>query len=197
MISAVERLYRREEKVVQLFDPPFDQGEREPGYISGYLPGVRENGGQYTHGAVWLAMACLKLGQAGLGYELLSALLPAYHDPQTYRAEPYVLAADVYYSPGHKGRGGWSWYTGAAGWYYRAVTQELLGLRLKEGKLFLAPNLPEEWPGYTAQWRTERLTLNICVERTGKPGQTLDGMPVEEGIPIWEQEGEHILRFTF
>lgn len=121
MSAALERLYLPQAGVVKLFDPPFQDRGPDPGYIKGYLPGVRENGGQYTHGAVWLALACLRLGRTEDGLELLRALLPERRRTQIYQAEPYVLAADVYAAPGHLGRGGWSWYTGAAGWYYRTA----------------------------------------------------------------------------
>ncbi|MDE6588839.1 MAG: hypothetical protein K2K53_00540, partial [Oscillospiraceae bacterium] len=116
--TALDRLVDREAGIIKLFTPAFDNGPERPGYIKAYLPGIRENGGQYTHAAVWLALACLRLGWTEEGYELLSMLLPAKHDGMIYRAEPYVLAGDVYANPSHRGRGGWSWYTGAAGWYY-------------------------------------------------------------------------------
>ncbi|MPM61041.1 Cyclic beta-(1,2)-glucan synthase NdvB [bioreactor metagenome] len=163
--SAAERLFRREAGIIQLFDPPFDWGERDPGYIKGYVPGVRENGGQYTHAAVWLAMACLRLGMTDEGYDMLAALLPAAHEPEVYRAEPYVLAADVYSNPAHLGRGGWSWYTGAAGWYYRVVLQELLGLKLRRGRLYLEPRLPRSWPGCDVLWRLPQGELRVELRR--------------------------------
>jgi len=195
--SAVERLFHRSANIVQLFDPPFDKGEKDPGYIRGYVPGVRENGGQYTHAAVWLAMACFRLNMTGDGSAILNAILPASHDSEIYRAEPYVLPADVYSNPEHLGRGGWSWYTGAAGWYYRTVVHELLGLKLKSGRLFLDPRLPEQWPGCSVTWRTEKMTLRIEMERTGEKALTLDNRPVQNGIDLDQCAGEHTLRFTF
>ncbi|MCL2546824.1 MAG: hypothetical protein FWE06_06475 [Oscillospiraceae bacterium] len=117
--SAYARLVDEKKKYIKLFTPPFDADDYEPGYIKGYLPGVRENGGQYTHAAVWLAMGFALVGQREKALELLKLLLPANHDGKIYKAEPYVIAADVYDNPEHRGRGGWSWYTGAAGWFYR------------------------------------------------------------------------------
>jgi len=128
---------------------------------------------------------------------MLNALLPASHDSDTYRAEPYVLAADVYSNPSHLGRGGWSWYTGAAGWYYRTVIHELLGLEVRGGTLFLEPAIPADWPGCSVTWRTASMTLHIEMERTGKKLTTLDGVPVPDGVDIAHCAGEHTLRFTF
>ncbi len=160
-------------------------------------PGIRENGGQYTHAAVWLGLACLRLGWREEGYEVLKALLPGGHDPLSYKAEPYVLAADVYSNPQHQGRGGWSWYTGAAGWYYRTAVEELLGLKLRGGLLYLEPRLPEDWPGFSAEWRTDQGFFHIQVERNGAAGTLLDGNSHEGGIPIRELPGEHTILFTF
>lgn len=194
--SAVERLFDRAAGVVKLFDPPFDGGERDPGYISGYVPGVRENGGQYTHGAVWLALACFRLDMPEEGRDILAALLPERKDPEIYRAEPYVLCADVYANPAHLGRGGWSWYTGAAGWFYRAAMEELLGFRLRAGRLFVEPSLPADWPGFTALWRTQRAFVRVEVKRGGKKKALLDGKPVQEGVELERLEGEHTLEIA-
>lgn len=191
--SALEALWDQSAGLVRLFTPAFDDGEKDPGYIKGYLPGVRENGGQYTHAAVWLALACLELGMTSEGYGILKNLLPAHHDPEIYKAEPYVLAADVYDNPAHRGRGGWSWYTGAAGWYYRTATEYLLGLKLRAGRLSVEPKLPPDWPGFTAVWRTEQATLRISVSRGKEKKSLLDGEPVQEGIPIRDLSGEHKL----
>ena len=141
--SAVRRLVDRAAGLVRLFTPPYSPDERPcPGYIASYGEGFRENGGQYTHGAIWLAMACLRLGRAEDGWDILSMLLPENHDLRRYGAEPFVISADVYAAPGHEGEAGWSWYTGSAGWYFRAVTEELLGLHLRGGKLTVSPRLP-------------------------------------------------------
>ena len=150
--AALDRLVDRQNKLVKLFDPPYSCRERSGGYIAGYGEGFRENGGQYTHGAVWLAMAALRRGRVEQGYEILQYLLPENHDLKLYGAEPFVLPADMYTAPGHEGEAGWSWYTGSAGWYFRAVTEELLGLRLREGKLYIEPRLPAALPSYSLTW---------------------------------------------
>ena len=195
--SAMEHLFDREHQIVKLFAPPFDEGERDPGYIRGYLPGVRENGGQYTHAAVWLALALFRLGRGDEGHEVLHALLPAAHAPACYQAEPYVLAADVYANPQHPGRGGWSWYTGAAGWFYRTAVEELLGLRVREGRLYMEPCLPQAWSGYEAEWALTSGCLHLKIERTGTRGLLLDGKPCGDGIPLNQLRGEHQVLFSF
>ena len=150
MKRAAELLLDREQGTVKLFAPPFN-GLEIPGYIRSYLPGVRENGGQYTHAAVWLAAACLRCGERDLGWTLLETLLPGKRPEEIYQGEPYVLAADVYTHPDMPGRAGWTWYTGAAGWFLRTVTEELLGLEMRNGKLTADPKLPESWPGFEAE----------------------------------------------
>ena len=150
--NALCKLVDREHRLVKLFDPPYSPDEPYLGYISSYGEGFRENGGQYTHGAVWLAMACFRRGRPDAGYEILNLLLPENHRLQSYGGEPFVLAADVYAASGHEGEAGWTWYTGSAGWFFRAVTEELLGLRLQNGKLYVSPSLPAALEGYTADW---------------------------------------------
>lgn len=189
--SALEQLFDQKHRIVKLFTPPFDSEDADPGYIRGYLPGVRENGGQYTHAAVWVALACLRLDMAEEGWSVLRAILPGGRDESVYQAEPYVLAADVYSNPAHLGRGGWSWYTGAAGWFYRVAAEELLGLKLRAGRLFVEPNLPLDWPGYSAVWRTEQAVFRVTVRRGDKKETLLDGKPVREGIALEKYEGEH------
>lgn len=195
--SAIERLFDREHGLVKLFAPPFSGHGKNPGYIRGYLPGVRENGGQYTHGAVWLALACFRLGRGDEGMELLHALLPQTHPVERYRAEPYVLAADVYAAAGYEGRGGWSWYTGASGWYCRTVMEALLGLSLKEGKLTLHPVLPRDWSGYHMTWHRPMGTLDISVRRGEDKGLFLDGALVSGGVTLSALEGERRLELIF
>jgi cellobiose phosphorylase len=195
--AALDRLFDREAGVVRLFDPPFDgQGDKDPGYIKGYPAGVRENGGQYTHASVWLAMACFRLDRPAEGWAVLKALLPEEHPTEIYRAEPYVIAADVSYAPGRIGRAGWSWYTGAAGWYWQIAVQELLGLKVHEGRLTVEPNLPPDWPGYEAKWKLPGGTLDIAVTRTGAYSALLDGRPVQDGVLLKELTGEHRLNIT-
>lgn len=193
--SALERLFQRDIGVVQLFDPPFDDGSARPGYIRGYPPGVRENGGQYTHGAVWLALALFQMGRTEDGYGVLRALLPAGHPTERYLDEPYVLAGDVYSNPDHQGRGGWSWYTGAAGWLYQTAMSGLLGLTVREGRLVLDPVLPKDWSGWSAQWKTLRGTLHMKVRRGNARECLLDGHPAP--LPKLEDlSGEHHLELT-
>ncbi len=165
--AAYERLFDREHHLVRLFDPPFDRGPGYPGYIKAYAPGFRENGGQYTHGAVWLAIALLRAGERERGAELLAALSPWGRESSRYGAEPYVLSADVYSAPGHEGRGGWSWYTGSAGWYFRAVTEELLGLRIRDGVLYVEPNIPDSWGGCFAEVEGRDGPLKIAIYPEG------------------------------
>ena len=149
--ACADHLYDRAHGLVKLFTPPFEEGERDPGYIRACGPGFRENGGQYTHGAVWLASALLKEGFADLGAGMLLDLLPARHPHGQWGAEPYVLSADVSANPDHYGEALWSWYTGAAGWFFRVVLEDLLGIRLENGRLPVAPNLPSNWDGYAAE----------------------------------------------
>ena len=195
--AALDRLFDREAGVVRLFDPAFDgQGEKDPGYIKGYPAGVRENGGQYTHASVWLAMACFRLDRRLDGWAILKALLPEGHRTDIYRAEPYVIAADVSYAPGRVGRAGWSWYTGAAGWYWQVAVQELLGLRVTENRLAVEPNLPPDWPGYEVKWKLPKGTLTITVRRTGTYAAVLDGKAVKEGVLLAGLTGDHRLEIT-
>jgi len=168
MDAVYQRLVRRDDALIQLLDPPFDQSHMDPGYIKGYVPGVRENGGQYTHGAIWTAMAFAKLGDHERAWELLRMINPVMHGLSaeavaTYKVEPYVIAADVYAVAPHVGRGGWSWYTGSAGWMYRLIMESLLGLRLAVDKLHFAPCLPAHWPGYKMQYRYRNTVYHIEV----------------------------------
>ncbi len=149
--AAVDHLYDRAHGLVKLFTPPFGDEGRDPGYIRACGPGFRENGGQYTHAAVWLASALLKEGFPDAGAALLLDLLPAKHDAARWGAEPWVLAADVSANPDHYGEALWSWYTGSAGWFFRVVLEDLLGIRLENGRLTVRPNLPHGWDGYEAE----------------------------------------------
>ena len=157
--------------LIQLLDPPFDKAPMNPGYIKGYVPGVRENGGQYTHAAVWAAMAFARLGDGRRAWELLSIINPVNHtlsaaDLAIYKTEPYALAADVYGVAPHTGRGGWTWYTGAAGWAYRLIVESLLGLRRKGDRLDIVPCIPVEWPGYALDYRFGETVYHIEVTQT-------------------------------
>ncbi len=166
------RLVRRDQSLVQLFDPPFDKSHLEPGYIKGYVPGVRENGGQYTHAAIWAAMAFAAMGDSRRAWELASLLSPLSHGSTPkgmarYRVEPYVMAADVYAVPPHTGQGGWTWYTGSAGWMYRLLVESLLGLRLEVDRLRFAPCLPDEWNSFKLHYRYRETVYHITFTRTG------------------------------
>jgi len=176
MESLSKRLVRREDSLVQLLDPPFDKSEMNPGYIKGYVPGVRENGGQYTHAAIWAAMAFSKLGDSNRAWEILRMINPVNHagspdEVERYKAEPYVMAADVYALSPHTGRGGWTWYTGSAGWMYRLILESLLGLRLEADKLYVEPCLPEEWQYYKLHYIYRDTLYRISVTQ------------LSEGIP--------------
>ena len=166
MRRAADRLLDREHGLVKLFTPPFD-GFSSPGYIRSYLPGVRENGGQYTHGAIWLASACLRCGETERGWRLLETLLPSGRREEIYQTEPFVLAADVYSNPDMAGRGGWSWYTGAAGWFLRTAVEELLGVRTRNGVPEVRPCLPQDWKGYALTLRAGGAEHRILVRREG------------------------------
>ena len=171
VVKASARLLDREKRLVKLFTPPFD-GASDPGYIRSYLPGVRENGGQYTHGGIWLAAACLRCGERELGWKLLETMLPSGRSDEIYQLEPFVLAADVYANPDMPGRGGWSWYTGAAGWYLRTTTEELLGIRTAAGELTVQPNLPMDWKGYRLDCRAAGSHWSVTVRRGDEGWET-------------------------
>lgn len=199
-LHAVDRhLVRTEDRLVLLLDPPFDGGGPDPGYIRGYIPGVRENGGQYTQAGVWHAMAWALLGEPARTVELLELMNPILlsADPsgvQRYRTEPYVLAADVYGHAPHTGRGGWSWYTGAAGWMYRTILEALLGVRITANRLFIKPQLAPAWPGYTVRLNLTRARVVIDVQRGTSVEARLDGVPIdslEAGIAVPNDEMEH------
>jgi cellobiose phosphorylase len=205
MTAVDELLVRREHSLIQLLDPPFDRSEVDPGYIKGYLPGVRENGGQYTHGAIWAAMAFAAVGDTERAWELTSMINPVNHARSpgavaVYKVEPYVMAADVYAVAPHTGRGGWTWYTGSAGWMYRLVLESLLGLRLDVDKLHITPRLPARWETVTIRYRYRRSVYHIEVLQsccdgsdTRRPGRlTLDG--VEQAsvvVPLSDDQGDH------
>ncbi|WP_372012499.1 GH36-type glycosyl hydrolase domain-containing protein [Pseudoxanthomonas sp. 10H] len=180
--SLYAHLVRPDAGLVQLLDPPFDRTSNDPGYIRGYVPGVRENGGQYTHAAVWAAMAFAQHGDAARAWELARMINPVNHarDAQAaavYRVEPYVLAADVYAVAPHVGRGGWTWYTGSAGWMYRLLLESLLGLKRTGDRLALDPCLPPDWDRYELRYRHGRSTYLIEVMQSDArmPGLRLDG----------------------
>jgi cyclic beta-1,2-glucan synthetase len=201
MDAVDKRLVRRDHALIQLLDPPFDTSTLNPGYIKGYVPGVRENGGQYTHGAIWAVMAFAALGDSRHAWELLAMINPVNHASSpggiaTYRVEPYVVAADVYALPPHTGRGGWTWYTGSAGWMYRLIVESLLGLRLEVETLRVVPCLPANWKGFTVHYRYRETVYHITVLQTpGGNGETsviVDGVKrQDQAIPLVDDHQEH------
>jgi cellobiose phosphorylase len=181
MDQLASRLVRPEARLVQLLDPPFDGKGPNPGYIAGYVPGVRENGGQYTHSAVWATMAFAALGDAKRAWWLMDLINPLHHgrtpeEVAIYKVEPYVVAADVYSVAPHTGRGGWTWYTGSAGWMYRLIVESLLGLRLQTDKagtwLSIDPCPPAEWASYRIEYRFRETTYRIGIELIDEEGQS-------------------------
>jgi len=202
MDAVDQRLVRRDKALIQLLDPPFDTSSLNPGYIKGYVPGVRENGGQYTHGAIWAAMAFASQRDARRAWELVEMINPVRHgdSPEaiaTYKTEPYVIAADVYAVQPHTGRGGWSWYTGSAGWFYRLILESLLGVRLEADRLlYIAPCLPEGWQGFTLHYRYRETVYHIsAVNRADGDRRavvSVDGVERRDlSIPLRDDRQEH------
>jgi cellobiose phosphorylase len=203
MASVEQHLVRPDTGAVLLLDPPFDTGVLEPGYIKGYVPGVRENGGQYTHAAVWAGMAFAELGDSARAWRLLDMINPAggavANRLETYKVEPYVMAADVYGTPPHAGRGGWTWYTGSAGWMYRFIVESLLGVQRVGTSLHIEPLLAQGWPGYTLRYRHGATTYHIEV----RPGTTttqvimLDGELLgHDALPLSDDGRDHQVLVT-
>jgi cyclic beta-1,2-glucan synthetase len=200
MAAVDARLVRRDFGLVQLLDPPFDKGVLNPGYIRGYVPGVRENGGQYTHAAIWTAMAFAKMGDSAKAWELLRMINPVNHSASPegsalYKVEPYVVAADVYAVSPHIGRGGWSWYTGSSGWMYRLIVESLLGLGLAGDQLTIAPHLPAEWDGFKLHYRYRTANYTITVAPGASAALTLDGRALEgNAITLVDDGHEHVVQ---
>jgi cellobiose phosphorylase len=210
MEAVYTRLVRHDYALIQLLDPPFDKSDLDPGYIKGYVPGVRENGGQYTHAAVWTAMAFAALGDGQRAWELLTMINPVNHGKSaagvaTYKVEPYVVAADVYAVSPHAGRGGWSWYTGSAGWMYRLIVESLLGLRLDVDKLHFAPCLPASWQAFKLHYRYRETVYHITVSQAeaGNATQssvmriTIDGIErPDKVIPLIDDRKDHTVEIN-
>lgn len=198
MASLDRHLVRRDIGIVLLLDPPFDMGTLDPGYIKGYVPGVRENGGQYTHAAVWASMAFARLGDGARAWELMRMISPQSQGHatriDTYKVEPYVMAADVYGVAPHAGRGGWSWYTGAAGWMYRLIVESLLGVERQGNTLLLQPLLPPEWSGFSLQYRYGASVYHIDVHHGTQAVQvlSLDGGVIDgTSLSLVDDGAEH------
>jgi cyclic beta-1,2-glucan synthetase len=224
MAAVDQHLVRRDAKIIQLLAPPFDKSDLEPGYIKGYVPGVRENGGQYTHAAIWITMAYAMLGDRERAWELFAMLNPINHgsgpdDIARYKVEPYVMCADIYGAAPHTSRGGWTWYTGAAGWMYRLSVETLLGLQLEVDHLRITPCIPAHWDGYKIRYRYRETFYRITVKQAGKNSDhkvirvTVDGAvlnafgiegPIVNGItrlqgliPLVDDRREHQVEVDF
>lgn len=190
MESVNQRLVRRDLGLIQLLDPPFDKSALNPGYIKGYVPGVRENGGQYTHAAIWMVMASAALGNNPRTWELFEIINPINHgktreEMLTYKVEPYVVAADIYAAPQHRGRGGWTWYTGSSGWMYQLIIESLLGLKLEVDKLYIAPCLPPEWKSFSVKYRYRNTFYQINIIQQDIQHEEATGST--NGLPIKDQ----------
>ncbi|HEY1852365.1 MAG TPA: glucoamylase family protein [Candidatus Binataceae bacterium] len=184
MAAVNQYLYRSNEQMVLLFTPPFDHTPLDPGYIKGYPPGIRENGGQYTHAAVWSVIAFAIIGDGDKAAELFSALNPINHSRtlvgmHRYKVEPYVACADLYSTPPHIGRGGWTWYTGSAGWTYRAGLEWILGFRLRGERLNIEPCIPASWPGYEITFRYHSARYEIAIENPRRVSRGVTSLEVD------------------
>jgi cyclic beta-1,2-glucan synthetase len=205
MDSAYKNLVKKEAGIIQLLEPAFDKSALNPGYIKGYVPGVRENGGQYTHAAVWMIMAFAKLGNNERVWELLNMINPLNHgktaeDIAIYKVEPYVLAADVYSREPHAGRGGWTWYTGSAGWMYRLITESFLGLQQEGNKLTFNPCVPKAWQSFKVHFRYNNTKYHIDIVQNNLEEMivTVDGIIMEDKIIILKEDGaEHTAEVKF
>jgi len=208
MNSLDEHLVRRKDKIIQLLEPPFDKSEMNPGYIKGYVPGVRENGGQYTHAAIWATMAFAKMGDSKRAWELMNIINPLNHGLDAeqvaiYKAEPYVVAADVYAVEPHIGRGGWTWYTGSAGWMYRLVVESLLGITKEGERLKIVPCIPKSWTTYSVDYTFGSTHYHIVIKQTeldekqSKVTMTLDGNALQPPyLPLLDDQATHEVVLT-
>ena len=202
MTAVYDRLVRPADGLILLFTPPFDQGTLQPGYIKGYVPGIRENGGQYTHAATWVVQAAALLGDGTRAVELFDLINPVRHGDSAdavarYRIEPYVVAGDVYGAPPHTGCGGWSWYTGAAAWLYRVAVETILGLQVHGAQMAIDPHIPAGWPSFTLTLRHGTATYRVTVETAGRGVREvmLDGAPcAADAIPLHDDGTVHEVR---
>jgi cellobiose phosphorylase len=200
MASLDRYLVKRDAGLIQLLDPPFDRSALDPGYIKGYVPGVRENGGQYTHAAIWATMAFAVLGDRERAWELLRMINPVLHGNngpaiEQYKVEPYVMTADVYGVGSHAGRGGWSWYTGSAAWMYRLLLESLLGLRVRGDRLSVAPLLPANWDSFELRYCFGNTLFRVTVNQSTGDGVqrvVLDGVSQPNGeVQLIDDGREH------
>ncbi|MEO8064033.1 MAG: glucoamylase family protein [Pseudomonadota bacterium] len=209
MSSLEAQLLKQDPPLAILFTPPFEKSAQEPGYVKAYPRGIRENGGQYTHAAIWTVIALTMQGKADKAMEVFAMLNPVRRastreDVQRYKVEPYVVAADVYSEAPHAGRGGWTWYTGSAGWLYRAGLESILGFKLRENQLTLAPCIPTNWPGFSITYRHRGSVYEISVERQPAPGATaqltVDGQVQKPGrnvVDLVDDGGTHSVHLTW
>ena len=205
--SMWDQLVRQDLQIVQLLTPPFDRSALDPGYIKGYPPGVRENAGQYTHGAVWAALAFALAGRGEQAAALVSMLNPINHalDPQAverYKVEPYVLAADVYSQPPHAGRGGWTWYTGSAAWLYRLLHEVILGIERQVDTLRFRPRVPASWTQFKLHYRYYQTFYHLVFTQApthrGPVRLTLDGQALQDGtLKLVNDQREHTVEVLF
>jgi cyclic beta-1,2-glucan synthetase len=202
MSSVAQKLVRADDEIVLLFTPPFDKTPHDPGYIKGYPPGIRENGGQYTHAAIWTVWAFAQLGEGNQAGRLFGMLNPITHsatpdEARQYRVEPYVIAADVYSVEPYNGRGGWTWYTVSASWMYRLGVEALLGLQRQGDRLIVDPCIPDTWTGYEMTYRVDETPYNIHVHNPqgvsrGVAKIMLDGHALEDlSIPLARDGRSH------
>ena len=200
MESAYKNLVQKDSSIIKLLEPAFDKSDLNPGYIKGYVPGVRENGGQYTHAAVWMIMAFARLGNKERVWELLNMINPINHGNTEstiaiYKVEPYVLAADVYARAPHTGRGGWTWYTGSAGWMYRLITESFLGMQQEGDKLRFVPCIPHDWESYKVHYRYKNTLYHITLTQNSNASKmkiTMDGIEQEDSwIVLQDDVVEH------
>jgi cyclic beta-1,2-glucan synthetase len=204
MAAVDEQLINHDDRLALLFTPPFDRTPLDPGYIKGYPPGIRENGGQYNHAATWSVLAFAALGRGDRAAEVFSLLNPISRastraDVQRYKVEPYAVAADVYSVAPHAGRGGWTWYTGTAGCLYRAGIEAILGLRLQGAFLLLDPCVPKAWPRFEITFKYRSARYEIAVENPqgvsrGVTYAALDGKPLPDGparVPLVDDGEAH------
>jgi len=206
MRSLYDQLVLREPRLLLLLKPPFDKSTVDPGYIKGYLPGVRENGAQYTHAALWVVLAAALQGDGDRAFELFQMLNPVTHTltaegVRTYKVEPYVIAADVYTAEGHVGRGGWTWYTGSASWTYRIALEAILGFTKRGETLSVEPCIPSRWSEFTMRYRHRSTTYNITVRNpegltNGVAKLELDGKCIDGALPLVDDGGEHAVTAT-
>ena len=199
MHAVDERLVKEDARIILLLTPPFDKTDRDPGYIKGYLPGVRENGAQYTHAALWTVLATIGMKDGDRAFHLLDMLNPFSHARTTaeadrYKVEPYVIAADVYNAEGHVGRGGWTWYTGSASWSYRVALEGVLGFTKVGDTLAVSPCIPSSWKQFTIEYRHGTSSYAVTVNNpdgvsTGVIRVEVDGAACDDGVIRLRDDG--------